>query len=275
MKKFVIILALGVITLLSGCAAQVQRGVSSNLISYLYPDGQRVAHANDTMPHLKLPLSVGIAFVPESKPDYTFSLTEAEKHALLNRVAGQFKNYEFIAEIEIIPEIYLRQGKGFATLSQVAALHQIDVIALVSYDQVAHSDENALSLAYWTIAGAYIIPGTTTETSTFVDTAVFDVATQKLLFRAPGMSRSKRVHALIGADAKTRKLRSEDFSLAVEQMVVNLVAELKQFQAKARQGEQVRLSYRHGFSGGGSWGLGGLGLLLAMLIFARSGRGGD
>ena len=61
-------------------------------------------------------------------------------------------------------------------------------MALVSYDQVANTSEKTSSLLYWTIVGAYVVKGNKNDVQTFVDTAVFDMATRKLLFRAPGVS---------------------------------------------------------------------------------------
>ena len=89
----------------------------------------------------------------------------------------------------MIPEAYLRTGRGFPTaLEQTARLYDLDVMALVSYDQVAHSAEGRPSFLCWTIVGAYVVKGNENDVHTFVDTAVFDVPTRKLLFRAPGVS---------------------------------------------------------------------------------------
>lgn len=62
-------------------------------------------------------------------------------------------------------------------MAQVARLYGVDVMALVSYDQVIHTDDTKASLLYWTIIGAYIIKGSQFDTATFVDTAVFDINT--------------------------------------------------------------------------------------------------
>jgi rhombotail lipoprotein len=172
------------ITLLSGCMTQtIQRGVSSNLVSYLYSKGEMVFHENDSTPVFNLPLRVGIAFIPESQHDYTFTLTEVEKQTLLQQVADKFKADKAVSHIQIIPEIYLKQGKGFITVSQVASLYDVDIVALASYDQVAINELNNWSMSYWTIVGAFVVPGETTEFQTFVDTAVFDGEVVKVKYR--------------------------------------------------------------------------------------------
>ena len=43
-----------------------RRGVSSSLVEYLYPDGDEPPPITETIPRLKLPIRVGIAFVPSS-----------------------------------------------------------------------------------------------------------------------------------------------------------------------------------------------------------------
>jgi hypothetical protein len=106
------------------------------------------------VPHLDLPIRVGLAFVPSGDANVE-GLSEVHKAELLAQVKRAFSNREFIADIQIIPEAYLRSARGFDTVDQVARLYQLAVIALVSYDQVAITD----------------------------DTAVFDVKTQSLLFR--------------------------------------------------------------------------------------------
>ncbi len=261
--------------LLSGCAGQsYQRGVSSNLVSYLYPEGQMVSHKNDQLPLLELPLRVGIAFIPESRHDYSFTLTEVEKQKLLQKVADRFKADKSVAHIEIIPEIYLKQGRGFITLEQVANMYEVDVMALVSYDQVEINELNHLSLAYWTIVGAALVPGETSEFQTFVDTAVFDIKTRKLLFRAPGIHSAKRHHTAIGFEKGNRKLRTQSFTLASAQMTENLDKEFTRFKTRIKKGEGARVTYRksYGGGGGGSVGWSGLVVLFLLLSYSRVGR---
>ncbi len=271
MKKQLLLLTIFTF-LLSGCMTQqMQRGVSSNLVSYLYPKGEMVSHKDDQMPVLNLPLRVGIAFIPESGHDSTFMLTEVEKQKLLQQVSERFRADKTVSHIQIIPEIYLKQGKGFVTLSQIASLYEVDVLALVSYDQVAINEMNNWSLAYWTIVGAYIVPGESTEFQTFVDTAVFDVATRKMLFRAPGIHSDHRYHTAVGFEKGNRKLRSEGFTIASKKMTDNLSKEFDLFKQRAKKGEVVKVKYRKGYasSGGGSVGWFGLVGLYLLVRFTR------
>ncbi|MET1254839.1 rhombotarget lipoprotein [Aliikangiella maris] len=260
------------ILLLSGCLSHTRHATSSNLIAYLYPDGNYQNHQNDTIPHLNLPLKVGIAFIPESNKSIEYSLTEAEKLTLLSQITARFNDQPYIQSIEIIPELYLRQGKGFRSINQIANLHNIDVMALVSYDHLTVSEENRLSLAYLTVVGALFIPGETSHTQTFVDTAVFDVATQKLLFRAPGAASITKDYTMIAQVKKARQDRQASFQQAVEQMIVNLEQSLEKFEERVKNREQVEVSYSKGYQGSGSFGWLGVLFLIALICFSRHGK---
>jgi len=143
----------------------------------------------------------------------------------------------------------MRSGKGFSALDQTARLYDIDVMALVSYDQVAHSDETRASFLYWTIVGAYVVKGNKNEVQTFVDTAVFDVPTRKLLFRAPGVNTLKSTSTLVEVERDTRKARESGFEQAMADMTVNLDRELEVFKERIKADRSVTVS-RTGESGG-------------------------
>lgn len=153
---------------LSGCASQ-RVNTKSSIMEYLYPQSEDT-FATPSIPHLKLPLRVGVAFVPESKEStssrnlwtgnsYSGEMTEAKKADILEAVSDNFRGLDFVSNIEVIPSAYLTPGGSFANMSQIKTMYGIDVIALVSYDQVQFTDEDALSLSYWTIIGAYIVSG--------------------------------------------------------------------------------------------------------------------
>jgi rhombotail lipoprotein len=193
-------------------------------------------------------------------------------------VASQFSSDKSVESIQIIPQIYLTQGKGFMTVEQVAILYDVDVMALVSYDQVAINELNNLSLAYWTIVGALLVPGESTEFQTFVDTAVFDVRSRKLLFRAPGMHSASRDHTAFGFEKGNRKLRTKSFEIASRNMTDNLTKELVLFKQRVKKGEVIKVKYKTNYlsggggggGGGGSVGWFGVGGLYLMLRFTSA-----
>jgi rhombotail lipoprotein len=106
-------------------------------------------------------------------------------------VKDAFASRPYIAAIEVIPTTYLRAGGGFDNLQQAARMHNVDVVTLLSYDQVQFSDSNRLSIFYWTIVGGYFVNGSQYDVNTLVDASVFDVKSRQLLFRAPAPARSR------------------------------------------------------------------------------------
>ena len=226
-------------------------GTSSSLVDYLYPDGQVPPAYEETVPYLELPLRAGIAFVPGQSSYGTIS--EATKMELLEKVKAQFVDREYISQIEVIPDTYLRSSTGVTGMQQVARLYGVDVMALVSYDQVAVTEENSAGILYWTIVGAYVIKATSNEVQTFVDTAVFDVDTARLLFRAPGADKTADRSTLVEAGETVRKARDASFAAAMEQMTTNLAVELDDFQERVKSDPTVaQAEWKPGYSGGGS-----------------------
>jgi rhombotail lipoprotein len=233
----------------------------------LYPNGEIPPEHDGNIPNLNIPLRVGLAFVP-SHSNTVEGLSEANKNSLLEKTKESFSNRKFIKEIIVIPDTYLRSGRGFRTVDQVARLYSLDVIALVSYDQVAHADDTKSSILYWTIVGAYFVKGSKNDVQTFVDTAIFDVQTHKLLFRAPGINKIEATSTLINSAEEMRKARENSFSLAMVDMTNNLVDELDKFKEKIKEDRSVTITHRSGYGGGGSFDLTMI-LLLVGLLFAK------
>lgn len=265
MGKYFLIAIAWVALLLTGCSTMwnwsggARSGASSSLVDYLYPDGQEPPDVEQTIPYLELPLRVGIGFVPGQAGYGTIS--EATKMQLLAKVKAEFINREYISHIEVIPDTYLRSSKGVVGMQQVARLYDVDVMALVSYDQVAVSEENPAGLLYWTIVGAYLIKATSNEIQTFVDTAVFDVDSARLLFRAPGAHTMSDRSTLVEAGEVVRKAKDESITAAMEQMTGNLAVELDRFQERVKDDPSVAKTQWRPGSGGGAIGLWMLGLL--------------
>jgi len=165
--------------------------------------------------------------------------------------------------MEIIPKTYLEKGQGFDSLEQVSRLYDVDIMALVSYDQVTQSLENNAALLYWTIVGMYLIPGNENSIQTFVDVAVFDVQSHQMLFRAPGLSHLKNTTTAVGVDQTMMKKTNQGFDLAVTDMITNLDAELKAFKVRVKEEKVANIEHRKGYRGGA---LGQFGLVLLMIF---------
>lgn len=256
---------------LSSCSSFVSesaRGktVSSSLMDFLYPDEKsREAHKPE-IPTLRLPVNVGIAFIPSASLSRD-GISQREQIDLLDKVKQSFIKYDYIDRIELIPSTYLKGGNGFETLAQVARLHDVDVMALISYDQVTQTHDNNAALLYWTIVGMYVIPGSENTVQTFVDTAVFDVKSRKMLFRAPGINKLEERSTVIGIDETIAEKSYEGFDLAVKDMVINLDDELARFKVRVKEEKIANVEHKQGYSGGGLGGL--ILLLLSLTVFFR------
>ena len=199
---------------LTGCAGLFggqKSHQASSVVDYLYPDTMN-ATDKPAIAYLNLPIDVGIAFVPSTANRYAKQDIDApRKQALMERIATGFGQHDFIGNVEMIPTAYLRPGGSFDNLDQIKTMYGVDVMVLLSYDQVQYTDEGLLSLTYWTIVGAYIFPGEKNDTSTMVDAVVYDIASRKMLFRAPGLSQVKGSATPINQSEELRRDSARGF----------------------------------------------------------------
>jgi rhombotail lipoprotein len=257
--------------LLSSCSMLVsqqsgKQSVSSSLMDFLYPNKEARAVHSAKVPLLTLPVKVGIAFVP-STGFQKEAVHSKDQYELLEKVKAAFVQYDYIDRIEVIPSTYLAGGDGFNTLEQVGRLYDVDVMALVSYDQVTQSVENNAALLYWTIVGMYVIPGNENTVQTFVDTAVFDIKSRKMLFRAPGISKLEKRTTAIGIDETLAEKSMQGFDLAVTDMTKNLDDELARFKVRVKEEKIAKVEHSNNYSGGTIDIQ--FGLLLLIMLFIR------
>jgi hypothetical protein len=179
-------LGLALLSALTGCAdlacytaCNRHAHNSSSLVEFLYPNG--TPPPQDSQPQLRLPLRVGLTFLPSYGGGAQNGLDAAQKEALMQEIRRRFITRKFVAEIVPIPDYYLQRGRGFEGLEAVQRLYGVDLMALVSYDQVTHEDSNNWSIGYATIVGAYFLKGTRHDISTLVDLAVVDPATAQMI----------------------------------------------------------------------------------------------
>ena len=94
------------------------------------------------------------------------------------------------------------------------------------------------------------------------DTAVFDIQSKKLLFRAPGISNVKGSATPVNISEELRLDSIKSFAEASDDMIKNLDIQLQKFTQKIKQNpEQVKVVQLEGYEGGG----GAIGLLEAAL----------
>ncbi len=268
---------------LAGCAGfwgnNHDRHESSSVVQFLYPD-KNLPFIQPKIPTLRLPLRVGVAFIPTGTAGGNGSyyqadsgFTEQQKTDLMRQVGAQFQAQPFVQSIEIIPTTYLRPGGGFDNLDQLRGMMGIDVVVLIAYDQRQFSADTEASIAYWTIVGAYFVAGQRNTTHTLMEAVVYDIPSRNLLFRAPGTNSTKNHATLLRTDEELRRDSATSLEEAAKQMTLNLAQELERFKVRAKEEpETIKIEHKPGFSMGlGSleaWFAAALGLLVASRAIA-------
>ncbi|MBI2813634.1 MAG: rhombotarget lipoprotein [Opitutae bacterium] len=255
------LLGLMLLSMFTGCVGWSNRRhhEASSVVQFLYPDKDQ-PFIQPQIPTLRLPLRVGVAFIPAGLGDgrggfrpIQANFTEQQRTELLRKVAGQFKALPFVQSIEIIPTTYLRPGGGFENLDQLRAMLGIDVVALIAYDQAQNSTETEAGLAYWTIVGAYLVPAQRNSTHTLMEAVVYDIPSRSLLFRAPGTSTVQNHSTLFRADYFLQQASAKGIEDASAQMTANLAQELELFKVRAKEEPQnIRIEHKPGYTGAGA-----------------------
>jgi rhombotail lipoprotein len=254
--------------------SQKRNAHATSVMQFLYPKDSQHIDAS-SIPILSLPLRVGIAFVPSTGNfNAQADISEAAKAELLKRVAAQFHGLPYVKSIEIIPTAYLRPEGGFENLDQVKTMFGVDVIALVAYDQVQFTNEGVLSLAYWTIVGAYVVEGEKNDTQTLMDAVVYDIASRKLLFRAPGTSHVKASATPVNLSEELQIDSRKGFDAATNDMIANLKTALADFKVRVKESpDEFKVVNKPGYTGGGEldgWFALGLSGLALFALWRRS-----
>jgi len=279
------IVAAAAVALVAGCAMfGVSHHRATSVMQYLYP--KQSEHVDTpTVPVLSLPLKVGIAFVPDEQsetrgniyiPTENAQFSEKQKMALMKEVGDNFKKLPFVQSIESIPSAYVTPRGSFANLDQLRSMFGVDEIVLLSYDQVQFTDEGMLSMTYWTVVGAYVIQGEKNDTKTMMDAVVYDIASRKLLFRAPGISQIKASATPVNLSEQLRTDSELGFNQAATNLVSNLQEQLNLFKERVKSSpEEFKVVAKPGYKGAAS--VGGLDLILvagmgAFLLWSRKAR---
>jgi rhombotail lipoprotein len=243
MSRRILVAALLGLVLLLGCSFARQVHRRSNLMSYLYPRAMEAPQPSAQGARLRLPLRVGIAFVPSQAAYDRFGGMDATlpggvEKSLLNVVRDSFKSRDWVKEVVVIPSTYLTPGGGFANLDQVSQMFGVDVIALVSIDQFQSSDPYPVSFLYLSIVGAYVLPLDHNDTRTLIDAAVFYVPARRFLLRAPGQSRITGHSTAVDVSDSMRERSVKGLSMAMTDLSVNLSSEVDRFKQDIISGER-------------------------------------
>jgi rhombotail lipoprotein len=243
---------------------------ATSAMKFLYPgNAERVEKA--AIPVLSLPLKVGVAFVPVEEgsvrrgyfPVSDATVSEERKMELMKEVSRHFEKYPFVKSIDLIPTAYLKPGGSFANLDQLRSMFDVDVIALLAYDQVQFTDQGLLSLSYWTLVGAYLVEGEKNDTRTMLDAVVYDIASRKMLFRAPGTSHIKGAATPVNLSEELRQDSEAGFQVARTNLVTALEFQLGQFKERVKKSpEEIKVVRKPGYVGGAA----ALGMLEVVLM---------
>jgi rhombotail lipoprotein len=251
MKIIIALIAMLAIVCASGCttpgaAREIKQ--SASIVEYLYPAATTAPRMEPGVALLRPPVRVGLAFVPADGK--ARSLPEAEKMKLLERTKAAFARQPYVGAIEIIPTQYLRAGGGFDNLKQVSRMFNVDIMAMVSYDQVHFTDTNSLAFLYWTIVGAYVVNGNEFDIKTMLDISVFDVASHKLLFRAPGTSQINGGSNWANYSERARAAQIEGYQKAVDQLIPQLNTEIEGFRERLKAAADIKMEPQPGYKVG-------------------------
>jgi rhombotail lipoprotein len=235
---------------LCGCASlekSNRQRQTASMLSFLYPGANEPTPAAEQVAEIRVPFRIGVAFVPDSS-SAEFRLAEADRLRLAGEVRDAFARYPFVREIQAVPSMYLEPGGGFANLDRIGELLKLDVIALVSYDQVQNAGANGFSFLYWTGIGAYVIQGDQYDVLTVVDTAVLDIHSHRLLMRAGGLSSTRGSATWIGFSESARNGRRQGFVDATRDMISKLHVEVQAFRERAPRDPTIHLITPPGYN---------------------------
>jgi rhombotail lipoprotein len=220
------------VTVVSGCTSNRATHHASSALDFLYPGSNPARPASDVT--LQLPLRVGLAFAPRGECEDPIS--EVQKQALLEKVAAAFTAHKGIGRLEVVPSAYLEPGGSFRNLDQLASLLGLDLMVLVSYDQVQFTESTRASWTYLTVVGPLLVEGEKNDTRTLMDAVVYDIKSRALLFRAAGQSTVKGNSSPLNEERKRRLFADKGFDQATVTLVAHLDTALAGFEQQARNG---------------------------------------
>jgi rhombotail lipoprotein len=226
--------------LATGCAAPETVQRRSSLTAYLGGQPQVPAETPAGPVRLQLPLRLGVAFVPMEAgqrqgglagADARGPLSALQEQELHRQVTALFEKKPWALSFKVIPSMYLARGGGFQDLDQVARSFGVDVVALVSVDQLQFSTPRWYAWTYWTLVGAYMVKGDKNDTTALVDAAVYHVPSRTFLFRAGGMGTVKGASTWSSREEAFRQQSRDSLALAMGDLSASLdqgVAAFKQ-----------------------------------------------
>lgn len=255
MNRLMALVAGGLVGLLLVACASIESSSKqhhvASVLAYLFPGKEATPVISDAVAEIQVPFRLGVAFVPDQEGS-VFRLPETDRLKLATEVSKSFATYPFVSGIIAVPSVYLEAGGGFANLDRIAALLNLDVIALVSFDQVQNAGASGWSFLYWTGIGAYMVEGDQYDVLTVLEMTVFDIKSRRLLMRGGGMSTIKGSATMVGFGERAREARTRGFEEAMQKLIVALHGEVKAFRERAPKDPKIRLILPPGYKPGAS-----------------------
>jgi rhombotail lipoprotein len=238
------------------------------LVHFLY--GKDAVPPVDASVELKLPIRVGLSFLPSQDASSGAIPTAAQRSEILQAVREKFRTLPYVTEIVIVPDYYLdgTQRNGFEQMQQLARMYRLDLYALASYDIVTRSHLNKSSFTYLTIVGAFFVHGDDQDVQTLVDLAVIEPQSKQLVLRAGGTSSVKGSSAAVDLEKHEYLRVQRGFEQASAALLVNFETELRGFETRVREGTAPIKVVRQTKSGGGALDPTMLALLLGCLALS-------
>lgn len=248
--------------LFGGYDSRSNTHATTPLVQFLY--GKDPVPVTDANVELKLPIRVGLSFLPSNSSNSGAIPTAAQRAEILQSIRAKFSALPYVTEIVIIPDYYLdgRRDNGLEQMQQLSRIYRLDLFALASYDIVAQSNWNKSSFTYLTIVGAFFVHGDDQEVQSMVDLAVIEPNSRQLVLRAGGTSYVKGRSASVDLEKFEAIRVTQGFEQASQALLVNFETELKGFEARVREGTAPIKVVRQAKSSGG----GALDPLLLVLL---------
>lgn len=225
MKKLLFTLVIG--STLGGCALFMGPGsdqtssiaVTQSAFKYLYPEKEAAQLRVADVARLDLPLRVGVGFIPSRAVDRLSAATGAE---VIQGLVEQVQAQKFVERAIALPADSLTPSGGFGELDKVAFMHRLDAVLLLSYEQIAITEQSPLSLLDLTIVGAYVVPGHHNDVQTRLTATAVHIPSRRYLLSADGIHESTQESTLMHASAQIRNAMEEGMLGAAADLDPNL-----------------------------------------------------
>jgi len=247
---------------LGGCDHSVQTTSGADYLSGYSESGlideteidQRVREVAAIEPNLRFPARIGLARIDKGELSSIPSAEAGAWAAAAERLGPTFGTFvpvnRLVAEIVAPREQY--QGRGVDRLRHVveqirlgAARQHIDAVLIYQTHYTADSTDNLLSIADWTIIGAFMLPGQSIDATAFASALLVDVRNGYPYGTADTVVDRETIATTWGGNSVGAALGDEARAAAalllvddVEQMMLDLKQELDV--ADAAQGEAWR-----------------------------------